>query len=146
MRKDIDLTPKCLNQILWSVVYFAAGGLVMILSSVTWINFTQVYKHTNEYNITVGEIIATSGQTLGQMGFIYAFILLCRVLHKYVGILKAGIIIAEFMLWLGVYDLIDTFIMVPFEVSIPKFLAFVFATLITTARLIWYKNYGRDRG
>ncbi len=119
---------------------FSIGGLVMVLSSVSYMSFTQIYKHTEKYDITVGDIIATSGQTLGQMGFIYAFILLCEIFREFADAVQVGIIAGWLMLSLGFYDLIDIFFLNPFEVSVSKFLGFFVAILITVARLIWFKN------
>ena len=103
-------------------------------------SFTQIYKHTEKYDITVGDIIAISGQTLGQMGFIYAFILLCEIFREFADAVQVGIIAGWLMLSLGFYDLIDIFFLNPFEVSVSKCLGFIVAVLITVGRLIWFKN------
>lgn len=135
--KIVKFTTKHKNALLLSLTLLIVGGIVMILSSVFWVNFSQVYKHTEKYDITVGEIIAASGQTLGQMGFLLCIVYMAKVLRDFFRPMQFIYIFAFFFFVLGVYDLIDIFFINPFEVSVPKFLGFVVAVIMTILRLTW---------
>jgi len=123
-----------------SVVVFITGILTMILSSVVWMSFTGVYKSMPEYNITYGDLIATSGQTAGQMFMCLSAIIISKILRNFVPVMQALFVCAWFLFYLGVYDLIDIFLLNPFEVSVPKFLGFVLAVIVTIIRMSWITN------
>lgn len=135
--KIVEFTTKHKNALLLSLASLIVGGIVMILSSVFWVNFNQVYKHTESYDITLGEVIAASGQTLGQMGFLLSLFYTGKVLRDFFKPMQVLYVFAFFFFVLGVYDLIDIFFINPFEVSVPKFLGFVVAVIITILRLTW---------
>lgn len=135
---------KKYNQVTWALINFISGTLIMLLSSVLWIRFPEVYKATSEYNITVGEIIQASGQTAGQMLIIFCVINLVKLLREEYPVLQYLFIVAWFLFILGAYDLVDIFFLNPFEVSVSKFFGFVVAVIITVIRLTTFKN-GRTR-
>ena len=133
----MEVTPIQHFKLSVSVICFIAGLLVMILSSVVWVNFKDVYAHTKDYDITVGDVIATSGQTAGQMFWCLTGIYVGVALRDFVKIMQVLYIFAYFGFMLGVYDLIDILFLNPYEVSVPKFLGFVVATIVTIIRLSW---------
>lgn len=135
--KIVEFTTKHKKALFISLVSCIAGGIVMILSSVFWVNFSQVFKHTEKYDITVGEIIAAAGQTIGQMGFLLCIVYLSKVVRDYFKPMQILYIFSFLFFVLGIYDLVDIFFINPFEVSVPKFLGFVVAVIITILRLTW---------
>jgi len=112
----------------------------MLVSSILGIRFPEVYKSTSQYDITVGEIIQASGQTIGQILIIMCVINLVKLLRDEYPVLQYLFIIAWYLLSLGVYDLIDIFFLNPYEVSVSKFSGFVVATIITVIRLTKFPN------
>ena len=121
----------------FALIYFVTGTLLMILSSVIWVNITGVYRHLSAYDITNGEIVDAVGQTLGQMGIIYSVICMAKVLREFFKLMQVLYISASFLLMLGFYDVIDILLINPYEVSAPKFMGFVVAVIITILRLTW---------
>lgn len=121
----------------YALICFISGTLLMILSSVMWINVTGVYKHLPTYDIQNGEIVDAVGQTLGQCGIVFSVICLAKVLRDFFKLMHILYIFAHFLLMLGFYDLIDILFINPYEVSTPKFLGFVVAVVITILRLTW---------
>lgn len=131
------ITDKHKKTMAFALIYFISGAIMMILSSVVWINFTGVYKHFEKYDITVGEIVDAVGQTLGQVGIVLSVMCLSKVLRDFFKLMQVLYIFASFLLMLAVYDIIDILLLNPYEVSAPKFMGFVVAVITTILRLTW---------
>lgn len=121
----------------FALIYFVSGAILMILSSVVWMNFTGVYKHLPAYDITTGEIVDAVGQTLGQVGIVLSVMCLSKVLRDFFKLMQVLYIFASFLLMLAVYDIIDILLLNLYEVSAPKFMGFVVAVITTILRLTW---------
>lgn len=131
------ITDKHKKTMAFALIYFISGAMLMILSSVFWMNFTGVYKHFEKYDITTGEIVDAVGQTLGQVGIVLSVMCLSRVLRDFFKLMQVLNIFAFFLLMLAVYDIIDILLLNPYEVSAPKFMGFVVAVITTILRLTW---------
>jgi len=106
-------------------VLFVIGLFIQIITSATWINFS---------NVKFGEAWFMVGQAVGELCFIFGL----RRLFKGMGFFVA---VTEFAISLILVDLYTIIFMNPFEMSVSKYTGFVIAVLVLIARFKSYKQH-----
>lgn len=108
-------------------VVFVIGLLTQIITSVTWQNFESE---------NVGYDVFMVGQAAGELCYISA----CRRLFQKHGLFLA---VCEFAISLILVDIFTILVLNPFEISVQKYVAFIFATLVLMVRV---KKYFKPNG